>query len=122
MNQNIIALADAVARAFEETITNGKTNKSALLIPTVGEGAFKIPDSKFDKKGWEEFLNALKFRHKIEAFYIPTQNQVLVCPFGWLSDAPMITDAEVDATIRDFKVAGEVANEQYRQLMARLKK
>lgn len=120
-HDKIIAVADAVARAFKEIITEGKDEKEALIVPvsTKPENGFLIPNPKFDRSDWSIFKDALKFRHNLEAFYQP-QGEVLVCVYGWISGAPKITDEEVDQAIKAFAIAEEVATEQYDALMKRL--
>ncbi len=120
MNQYNIAVADALARAFETNITKGTSGKEVLLVKVDSE--FKIPDPKFDKAAWNEITEGLKHRHKLEAFYNHKKagDEVLVCVYGWLSEAPEITDAQIDVAIRDMAVMEKVADEQYESLMSRL--
>lgn len=118
----IIAVSDAIARAFKKYITEGKDGKEVLRVPVSAkaENGFLIPNPKFDRGDWHIFKEALKFRHKLEAFYQPSNN-VMVCTYGHLSGAPEITEEEVDHAIKAFAVAEEVATEQYDALLKRLK-
>ena len=120
MNQYNIAVADALARAFETHITKGTEGREVLLVKV--DDKFKIPNPKFDKAAWKEITEGLKHRHKLEAFYNHKQDadEVLVCVYGWLSEAPEITDDQIDTAIRDMSIMEKVADEQYESLMARL--
>jgi hypothetical protein len=123
MNANIIALSDALHRAFDETITKGKTEAEVLMIEILqGDNLLKIPNPKFDPSGWKELCKALKYRHKLEAFYTRHRHgdQVLICPFGWLSEAPLIEDADVEAAMRAYAVAEDEAQHWYETLMKSL--
>lgn len=119
MNQRILAAADAVAKAFADY------KSESLLIPLEGENKFPvpIPDEKFDKEGWKEFLNALKYRHKLEAFRttVVLEAHLLVAAYGYMSNAPVIGVEEVQEVVRQQEQAEEVANEQFDSLMKRLK-
>lgn len=120
MNPRITETADAIAVEFVRMKTD------AVMFPLDGENKFPlpVPDEKFDKEGWKEFTETLKFRHKLEAYRQQTNKntRLLVCAYGFMSNAPKISEEEVDKMLLQYDADEKASTNQYNSLMGRLTK
>lgn len=120
--QSMQQIADAMAIVFKNAIAN-KTVIAENVAQMHSTSDFPIPNPrskiKAEKEDYAELRKILRYRHGLEVF-VDNASVYTVCPHGWLSNAPKISDEDVDKFLKEHQ-ASEIKTEQtFKNLMTHL--